>query len=721
MKDLYKSKQGSVSIFLIIIFAAVFFFNAVLIDFARVMAFKKQSENAVKAAVRSVLSAYDMELQSLYGLYGLSSDDSEEVFYDTLLKNLNSSKGAFNYIDIKLDKDTTSMQEMYPLANNTVFKHQILEEMKYKAPVDIALDLTGRLNQFSEVMKDAERTTKVLDDLNSLYENRQETMKEIYQNLNQNIKTVKGNSDFQELKNYLYEYSGYLQNKKQLAILLNKLNSDSEQKDENLEKKIKKLKEEISEYETNFREEINNIQKEYEEDRKQHNKLSADTIALLTEARELNEGIKNKIDNYEKTNKNKDFNELLKKDDLVLPDSFFNELADIINKQKNSYPELLEKIKLIKSAVDSALSTGDNENNNTFNRLETAINNAQRIRSGYLEETSEIDKSKDELEKSLETANKKAEEINKENGAEKINVIIDLLKKAGQKNEDYQKLESYYLKYIESNKLIGQENDSINFDTENAEDNIDDLFADIGNLLLDFRDDLYVNEYVFNRFNSFDLQKLNDFIKVSYDEEDDEKDDEKVVDKIETTGDNILDLLAVDNQEIEYVIYGSHFPGKNVSAALDDIFLIRLAVNTVEGFLDPYVRSLTHPLAILVGAIIYGVAHAILDMIRLIEGKEVLFSEKFIKVKFGYRDYLRLLFLFHSKDSTKLARVQALISYHTGKDLTQITTYIKGNTSVSIELWFLPQVFKALDITGVINGNIEGKNYKITKTAVMSY
>ena len=56
-------------LFLIIALAAVFMFVAIFIDFSRIAAMKAQSERLTRAAVRSVMSSYDPQLQKEYGLY----------------------------------------------------------------------------------------------------------------------------------------------------------------------------------------------------------------------------------------------------------------------------------------------------------------------------------------------------------------------------------------------------------------------------------------------------------------------------------------------------------------------------------------------------------------------------------------------------------------------------------------------------------------------------
>ncbi|MBO9599285.1 MAG: hypothetical protein J7559_15875, partial [Cohnella sp.] len=61
-RESMKNAGGSVSIFVIALTAAFVLITALLIDFARVAAFRHQTELAVKSGARSVMSSFDREL-----------------------------------------------------------------------------------------------------------------------------------------------------------------------------------------------------------------------------------------------------------------------------------------------------------------------------------------------------------------------------------------------------------------------------------------------------------------------------------------------------------------------------------------------------------------------------------------------------------------------------------------------------------------------------------
>lgn len=79
--------------------------NAVLIDYARIITAKYQTENALKTAVRSVLSAYDTNLYINNGFFGIADDRGYDIYVDVLEKKLEVKPGYFNFTEVKLDLD----------------------------------------------------------------------------------------------------------------------------------------------------------------------------------------------------------------------------------------------------------------------------------------------------------------------------------------------------------------------------------------------------------------------------------------------------------------------------------------------------------------------------------------------------------------------------------------------------------------------------------------
>lgn len=123
-----KGTEGSVSIFLIMILAFVFLFTAVLIDYARIAAVNVQQERLARAAVRSVMSSYDIQLRESYGLFAFGGSDGNQLLSGVLNDNLyESGRGdAFNLLPLGLDSSVLNWSR--PLGSYDVFQRQIAED-----------------------------------------------------------------------------------------------------------------------------------------------------------------------------------------------------------------------------------------------------------------------------------------------------------------------------------------------------------------------------------------------------------------------------------------------------------------------------------------------------------------------------------------------------------------------------------------------------------------
>jgi len=141
----------------------------------------------------------------------------------------------------------------------------------------------------------------------------------------------------------------------------------------------------------------------------------------------------------------------------------------------------------------------------------------------------------------------------------------------------------------------------------------------------------------------------------------------------------------------------------------------------IEAFTNPKVLAATNPLIILLEATIYSVSASLVDITNIMQGKEVPLAKKVQQLDFGYENYLGLLYLIRGKESEKLSRIQAVVDYESGKDLTTIPTYVKGNVDVSIQLWFIPGVMKALNYVGILDGQVDKNRYIFSKIAAFSY
>lgn len=139
MKKFWQDEKGVITLFLVVIILAVFMFNAVLIDSARIMAAQKQTEYAVQAGVRSVLSNYHVDLME-YGLYGTNQDGAKNIFKTAVtlsLSPLKEERAQYLVLEEVAGGFEVECPPSGMLANTSVFEQQVLEEMKYKAAMQM--------------------------------------------------------------------------------------------------------------------------------------------------------------------------------------------------------------------------------------------------------------------------------------------------------------------------------------------------------------------------------------------------------------------------------------------------------------------------------------------------------------------------------------------------------------------------------------------------------
>ncbi|MDY0395117.1 pilus assembly protein TadG-related protein [Virgibacillus halophilus] len=146
IKKLFFNDKGSVSIFAIIIILPIFVLNALLIDTLRIVTAERQMENAMDAALRSTFSHFKSNLADV-GLFAYdgNSDDASSQFDQYLKKQFEGLSGFDNLSVPNGIKANATFDDERNLVDYDVFTHQVLESMKYQAPVQLGKDFTELL------------------------------------------------------------------------------------------------------------------------------------------------------------------------------------------------------------------------------------------------------------------------------------------------------------------------------------------------------------------------------------------------------------------------------------------------------------------------------------------------------------------------------------------------------------------------------------------------
>lgn len=188
-------ENGAVTIYAIIITLLLFVFNAVLIDFIRIMAAERDADQAAKAAIRSTMSSYNQDVKS-YGLFGFEGgqEGANDIFQKVFEENLKQEEGDyFRFVDTApVDGQvTTTVDDGKMLSNKNTIEYQILEDMKYKAPMEIGKSLIEGFLSVSDAVKEVSALTDIIADISKNAKKRDEKLEEVKNKL----KAAAGNAN----------------------------------------------------------------------------------------------------------------------------------------------------------------------------------------------------------------------------------------------------------------------------------------------------------------------------------------------------------------------------------------------------------------------------------------------------------------------------------------------------------------------------------------------
>lgn len=732
-------EDGAVTVFSVIVLSSLLLFFSLLIDYARIAAMHKLAEDAVRSGVRSVLSAYDSLLYERYGLFGRGGTEGQKLFSEVMAANAEDAAGS-NRQGLKLARiklETSKLHAASFLGSHIVFARQVLEEMKYKAPVDFTLELAARFAPMAGAMKEASVTISLLENMRKLYEKREGHLARVLQLQEQAAQTVSGSGIHALIPVQTEvliiagdtalaiagEYGAYA-----ALVMQDQLLQDGEEA---------VYAEEIEAYEEKVRAFVIELRRASSEMLKLHVKLHGDAVKELEAARLLNEDMQRLVQQANQMPEHAGYDNVSNRrvtgaeqhripdsaatdiqqvkeaaDELVMPDVWFS-----------GYRQELEAQGAAAAAVDmeagsfQSSSLSSLEKPITTRSADTMLEGAASLRLAYggyeekyIRPASVITSRKQIQGQGSVTAQLGQQEEQARSLWKQARGMLHGLTAVPQSEEQIQVFEQVKKRYNDNllfNQQLGETAaaglEQANDAHEAAEQSaafMGGLFAGMAGMLEQTRDSFYFGEYVLHRYASFAPQHLHSMM----------------------TEGNLSELshaVSFNNQEAEYIIYGFHNPVGNIAAAYGELFAARMAVRTMEGLIES--RTLGHPLLILSAALIYGLEKTMEDMLAFTERGSAPLS-KYVKAELSYIDYLRLFILMHgADDGTSLARMIAVIEQNSGMMLSAVPSGVTGEADVSMELWFIPGLMQTLGRFGLLDGKVVGNRYETTQTIGWSY
>nr|WP_206765797.1 acyl-CoA cholesterol acyltransferase [Paenibacillus dendritiformis] len=735
------AKDGSVSILLVFIVAAIFLFTSVFIDYARIAAAEWRIEALARAGIRSVMSAYEPVLQERYQLFAYGATDPAQIL-EIVMQDQNQlrSTGAFSWVPLLLDSHSTSVAR--PLADYDEMERQVLEEMKYKAPVQFVFELSGKLKPMSAALKEASQTTELLAKLQKLVDRRDREMLAVLKLQKKSRdaldrsgidRGIAGNRNemmeerpvgsIRSAADIAAQYADYAEKKR-----------EDEGREEDEEPRYRDV---TDRYEKDSREHAWRLRRTVTRHNGIHERWLREAIPHLNEARDFNEEMKRVIQEVRSSPDYAGYDQVVQSDipergamangkqvedlikginasaeQLVMPDSFFEEWSGEIARQQAVISKIDHAASVFQHLTDSisAYSTSaytlKQKARELLEAYETYASEFIRPVGSYIERREAAmtnHQGKDKERKRVEK--EAAKEL------EKAKNLLSSLSELKSKLQEHQAAFDEVYSKMEAIDAHNQSSTETPVERKVSDDAVEEsrlsmasvtaLYDQAADGLLSMRDRLYRNEYAFMYFTSYDPRQLKSLLDS------------------ENAGEEVVKSLGIANQELEYILYGFHNPVGNIAAAYGEIFTMRLAIRTMEGLVES--GKLGHPLLILASAILYGIQQALQDMLLLISKNEIPISRYLPAVKLTYADHLRLFMLAHGSREGMLKRMLALIHYNTGIDPAARGTYGETEVRLSTPLWFLPGLMKLLGHAGLWDGEIENGRYYAVKRSVFSY
>lgn len=675
--------KGSISIFLIITFVANYLLAALLVDATRVHAAKTEVQAAAEIATQNILTRYDEYLYELYGLFAVTDMDQDAIassvkdYIDQMVclgvgedSSLGKAMAQSVFFDAgideawkpyELDLKVTAGSNV-TLASNDVLKSQILDQMKFRAPVQIAdsfLDFLDTVNELEDTKKAVEEKTESDEKLQDCLDS--------FEEAEEKAKKIKN-----KVINYTHNPTGGLSDKSASSDPATNFVKTME----NMDKRLGNINVSSA---TDLDNAVNSARRDFISGLNRVSGNAQDLCGALNSLSSTFSSLKEKFRNMI----NKD---LVPARDAAANDSSLN--SNTREAMKNAYQadinnaqEHIKKIDGYISAIDKILeplndlngysfsaTSRRNEVRKTYSKLDELIESIKEEgkKEEYNYSLKEIVK-KDEfsIKKAFwqdeqytdcagffEFSNRKLQKaLNAVNGFnigsnadKKVNESVP---KNGPKFDEDKKGEKARLNDIPADAVVKDENKDKNdkkdgadgdgadtlkssYGKSDASREMDNIFSKLTDMLselgTDIRDNLYIDEYIMTYFRSYvhhyKMVKDTTVGKDGYDKVISPKYGQDQYIKLETTA-----------AELEYILIGSTDTSVNLTGVYGEILLWRMALNTLSVFMTPEIyqsiieissaAGMFAPLVVLGLVLVTAATQSALDTQAIMSGKEV--------------------------------------------------------------------------------------------------
>ncbi len=192
-----RCQRGAISVFLCLILLPTMIFGGLVTDAARIYGSRSLISEAGELTMNAGLSHYDAELKDDYGLMAMEQTpesmqaELEQYFLQTLNAKGIAEEGAGALIDLKCDRFESYNVDGSQVYLTEVERQQILEYMKYRAPVCLGDELLRVLDEIKGFRKQTDAMEKQMEFAESM-DKLQETCRDALDQLDGYREDVEG-------------------------------------------------------------------------------------------------------------------------------------------------------------------------------------------------------------------------------------------------------------------------------------------------------------------------------------------------------------------------------------------------------------------------------------------------------------------------------------------------------------------------------------------------
>ncbi len=533
-------KDGSITVFLVIVLSSVIMLAGILVEAARVRAGELLIKRSIETAMNSALAGYTSELKTNYGIFALHENDPH-MLRETVESYVQRSGGVgINGKGIDLYGFKIENIEVTPLGGidkDEILRGQILKHMEYRVPKqliqgmsEILLSMLNIGNRSKEMSKKAEIEEKMAG----------------VQNLRDKLdKEIEKSRDFnsrERFKEMLDSYIYLIEDKIGLEDMIKDAKEHKERKSLEYEqgKKAKQIKDKYKEIISYVR----SYCEIYDEAKQISVSLVSEAEIALANADELKGDI---------NTKDEMFAERLNRNIGVYKGDIYSANIKEVNEAVTVNEELIKKILQKAEKIDGIANKSIK--GNLRSRIKEAIEYEQII-----DLVDQYDKS---LPRSV-SGERPGKEYEKYKKYDARTTVANLMK-----NEEWEQsnnMEAQKEKSSESQSLLSATDfNSLNFITKAF-----NFVAEAGDRAkkssVNLKEELYINEYILSTF------------KNAVKEKEKEKEEQKDIWGRET---------FYNNCEVEYILTGNPDETFNKNAVKGELLLLRFACNISHLYMDP--------------------------------------------------------------------------------------------------------------------------------------